>query len=225
LNVLFHLLLKDFLRLAKRPWVVLIYMAIPVMMSWMIATVFGTGREAPEIVLHVAVLDNDKEFFTGMLRSMGNQGDAARNLKLHWVESVDEGVRLIEKRKASAFVIFPKNLTADLLDGATAIVDIYKNPAQTILPQVIEQGLDIVAVGLSELLSFMGPEVKEWVQLFDSKTLPPSWGTAMIVYKGMQKMEAAKTYLFPPIIDIQTLAAKDFIPSASREIRSATPES
>lgn len=200
-------------------------MAIPVLQSWMIASIFGTGKKTPDIVLHVAVLDRDKEFFSGMLRSMSSQGDEAKNLKVHLVDTIDEGIQLIEDRKASALLVFPENMTANLLEGATVTIDIYKNPAQTVLPQIIEQGADIFAVGVSGILSFMRPEVKKAIDLFNSDTLPPSWGTAMIVYEGMQKLETAKTYLFPPIIDIQTLSADDYISSASAEIRSASSES
>lgn len=225
MKILFLLVYKDFIRQLKKPWVVLTFMAIPVLMTWMISSVFGTGKEAPEIVLHVAVLDQDKEFFSSMLRSMSSQSDEAKNLKVHLVDNLDEGVRLIEDRKVSALLVFPKNMTTDLLDGATAAIELYKNPAQTVLPQIIEQGADIFAVGVSGVLSFMGPEVKKAAQLFDSDTLPPSWGTAMIVYEGMQKLETAKTYLFPPIINMKTISADEYLSSASPEIRAASRES
>lgn len=224
MKILALLIYKDFIRLMKKPWVILTFMAIPVLQSWLIASIFGTGDKAPDIVLHVAVLDEDKEFFAGMLRSAGSQGDEARNLKVELVDTVDEGVRLIEDRKVSALLVFPKNMTANLLDGVTTTIGLYKNPAQTVLPQIIEQGSDIFAVGVSGALSFMRPELKSAIQLFDSDTLPPSWGTAMIVYQGMQKLESARTYLFPPIIDIKTLSAADYLASASAEIRSASSE-
>ena len=35
------------------------------------------------------------------------------------------------------------------------------------------RGADIVSVGISGLLSYMGPEVREAVKLFESDTLPP----------------------------------------------------
>jgi hypothetical protein len=170
-------------------------------------------------------LDQDKQFFSSILRSMSSQGDEAKNLKIHLVDNIDEGVRLIEDRKVSAMLVLPKNMTADLLDGATTAIELYKNPAQTVLPQIVEQGSDIFAAGVSGLLAFMRPEIKQAVKLFDSDTLPPSWGTAMIVYQGMQKLEAARTYLFPPIIDIKTLSANEYLSSASAEIQSATNES
>ncbi|MGC9327198.1 MAG: ABC transporter permease [Candidatus Hinthialibacter sp.] len=216
MKILLLLIYKDFQRVWKKPWVILIFMAIPILFSWMMAMIFGSGREAPEIVLNVAVLDDDEDFFAGMIRSMSNQGDVGDNLKIHFVDHLEEGIDLIERRKVSALLVFPPHMTSDLLDGATATIEVYKNPAQTILPQIIEQGCEIITVSISMLLSFMGPEIKQTVELFDSETLPPSWGTAMVVYQGMQKLEAAKTYMFPPIIDIKTEDMKDYDLNADR---------
>ena len=61
--------------------------------------------------VHVAVLDQDKDMLTGMLRSLPTQGDAARHLRLHFVENREEGLRLVEKDKVSALVVLPKNMT------------------------------------------------------------------------------------------------------------------
>jgi ABC-2 family transporter protein len=193
-------------------------MILPVLLTWLMASVFGGGgKDAPDIVLHVAVVDDDEDFFSGMLRSISSQGDAGKNLKLHFVDDVDQGILLLEKRRASALVVFPDHMTADLVDGATVTIELYKNPAQLVLPIVVEQGTDLFAVGISQLIMLMEDELRQTVELLKSDALPSSWGTAMLLYNGMEKIRVVEKYFLPPLVQFKTIAAKDFIPSASRE--------
>ncbi|NPU99664.1 MAG: ABC transporter permease [Candidatus Omnitrophica bacterium] len=217
MNTIWILVKKDLLRDLKRPWGLLVLLCIPVITGWFMALAFGGGEGSESaVVIHVAVLDQDGNFIGGMMRSLGSQGDAQRNLQIHPVKTVEEGIRLLERRKASAFLVLPENLTNDLIDGVTASVQLYKNPAEAMLPKVVEQGTSLLAVGISEFMDLLGPQVKEVVDLLESGTAPSNWLLAMRFYQGLQKLDTVRDYVFPPLIRFETVAAKEYIPSASR---------
>ncbi|MBI1389375.1 MAG: hypothetical protein GC154_13105 [bacterium] len=213
MNVIFSMIAKDLWRDVKRPWGTLIMTCIPIVLVWLISIAFGSQGDEPDIHIDVAVLDQDEGFFSDMMSSSDSSNEARGHLSFHFVDSVDEGILLLEKRKVSAMVVMPENMTDDLLDGKDVIIPLYKNPAQQLLPKVIEQGTDILAVGVSEVLTFAGPEIRQAIDLFDQDQMPSSWGTAMLVYRGMQKMEAVETYFFPPLVQMDTVKAADFIAS------------
>lgn len=216
MNLILTLLKKDLLRDLKRPWSIITMISIPVILAALMANIFGGGSPESNINLHVAVWDQDDDFFGGMLRSMGSQGDAPQSLNIHYVESIDEGIALLEKRRVSAFLVLPENMTSDLLNGATTAIKLYPNPAEYVLPRVVEQGMDLVAVGVSQAVTLVGPEIRESIDLFEGDDYPPSWEVAMIVYNAMEKMRRLRSYLFPPIITMETVPADQYILSTSR---------
>ena len=125
MKTILRLLRNDLKRDWKRPWSMLLLGAIPLVLSLLIASVFGgKGGSGPMPTVHVAILDQDKDLLTGMLRSLPTQGDAAKNLRLHFVENREEGLRLVEKGKVSALVVLPKNMTANLLKGQTNSIEL-----------------------------------------------------------------------------------------------------
>jgi hypothetical protein len=131
LKNIWKLVKKDLLRDAKHPWIHVVFMIIPVLTAVLIALVFSPqGDIQKNVMVHIAILDRDDDLLSSMLRSISNQGQAAENLKLHFVDSEEQGIKLVEKRKVSAFVVFPENLTVDLLEGTDTSVTLYKNPAE-----------------------------------------------------------------------------------------------
>ncbi len=144
------LALKDLKRDWKRPWWILLLVSLPLVLSLLMVAVFGgKGGAASLPTVHVAILDQDKDMLSDMLRSLPAQGEAAKRLRLHFVENRQEGLRLLEKSRASAFIVLPRNMTESLLKGQTNSIELYENPAEQVLPKVVRQGVSLLAVGLS----------------------------------------------------------------------------
>jgi hypothetical protein len=220
LKTILALVMKDLLRDLKHPWGVLILLSIPLLMTLLTASVFGGGgEENPAITVHLAVLDRDDGFVGGMLRSMSDREDASEaRLQTQIVTTLEEGIALLERREVSALLVLPENMTSDLLEGATVEFEYYPNPAETILPQVVERGAQLLATGLSQASVLLEPELKEVSALIDDPDAASNWQIAMMLYRGMDRIERLEPYLFPPIVTFETVAAEDYIPTASREI-------
>lgn len=211
------LLKKDLRRDLRHPWGMLVILCIPVVMASLMAWAFGGQAEDGDqrITIHVAVMDEDEDFIAGMLRSLSSQGDASRNLQVHYVENKEDGLALLEQRKASAFVIFPQNLSRDLLDGVTTTIQIYKNPAETMLPKMVELGVGLGTIFVSEGLEFIGPEIKTFREWMDDKNRMNNWGIAMTFFSSLEKLERIDPYLNPPLIRYERIAASEYIPSGT----------
>ena len=164
----------------------------------------------------VVDLDRDDDFLSGVLRSISNQGNAAENLQLHFVDTEEAGIRLVEKRKASAFVVLPENLTDDLLEGTATSIALYKNPAETILPKIVEEGLNIVCIGVSQALSLLQPEIKSIRKMFDQDRMPEPIEVASVASSSVQRLRTVEPYLFPPLIQFETINASDYVQSTNQ---------
>lgn len=208
---------KDLLRDAKHPWGLVVFMIIPVMTAVIMSLVFSPQNDIQKnITIHIAILDKDDDLLSGMLRSISNQGNVAENLRLHFVDTEKAGIRLVEKRKASAFVILPENLTADLLEGTATSITLYKNPAEAILPKIVEEGLNIVCIGVSQALNLLQPEIKSIRKMMNQDRMPEPMEVASVASSSVQRLRTVEPYLFPPLIQFETINASDYVQSASR---------
>jgi len=213
LNAVLLLLRNDLKRDWKRPWSTLLFAALPLGLSLLIASVFGGGsKSGPMPTLHVAILDEDKDMLTRILRSLPTQGDAAKNLSLQFVETREEGLRLVEKNKVSALVVLPEHLTEDLLKGQTNSLVLFENPAQQIMPKIVRQGVSMMALGLSSAAEVLGGPLRDIREMARSNGFPAEAAVGQLASSSVRKLGNLRPYLFPPIVQFKTVAAEDFIP-------------
>jgi len=213
LKTVLQLLLNDLKRDWKRPWSIILLAALPLILSLLIASVFGgKGGSGPMPTVHVAILDQDKDLLTGMLRSLPTQGEATRNLRLHFVENRAEGLRLVEKDKVSALVVLPRNMTENLLKGQTNVIELYENPAQQVLPKVVRQGVSLLALGLSTLADTLGGPLWETRELVRSNEFPAAAAVGKLATASVERLGHLRDYVFPPLVEFETVPAAEFQP-------------
>ena len=215
---IWKLVKKDLLRDAKHPWILVVFMIIPVLTAVLIALVFSPqGDIQKNVMIHIAILDRDDDLLSSVLRSISNQGQAAENLKLHFVDTEEQGIKLVEKRKVSAFVLLPENLTVDLLEGTATALTLYKNPAEAILPTIVEEGLNIVCIGVSQALNLLQPEIKTIRKMIEQERMPEPIEVASVASSSVQRLRIIEPYLLPPLIQFETINASDYVQSANRD--------
>jgi hypothetical protein len=213
LKTILRLLLNDLKRDWKRPWAMLLLAMMPLALSVLIASVFGgQGGSGPMPTVHVAILDQDKDLLTGLLRSLPTQGDTAKNLRLHFVENREEGFRLVEKSQVSALVVLPTKMTENLLKGQTNSIELYENPAQQVLPKVVRQGVSLLALGLSATAETLGEPLRDIRDMIRSNGFPASAAVGGVASSSVEKLGHLRSYVFPPLIKFETVPAADFQP-------------
>ena len=224
MKTILRLLCNDLKRDWKRPWSMLLFAALPLVLSLLISSVFGgKGGSGPMPTVQIAILDQDNDMLTRMLRSLPSQGDAAQHLRLHFVENREAGLRLVEKDKVSALVVLPTNLTVNLLNGRTNSIELYENPAQQVLPKVVRQGVSLLALGLSAAAEALGDPLRNLRELIRSDTFPASASVADVASTSVEKLGHLRTYVFPPLIKFETIPAADFHPFPTNSLGSPPP--
>lgn len=206
------LLKKDLLRDSRHPWGILILMLMPVLTAVLISMVFSPQNDIRKnVVIRVAVLDRDDDLLSGLIRSISNQGDATENIQLHFVETIDEGIRLLEKRKVSALVVLPEDLTINLLKGEAMEIALYKNPAETVLPVIVEEGLEIVCIGVSQALGMLGGQIKTIREMVEADEMPEALAVAEVASDSVKRLRQVEPYLFPPLVQFETIDAGGYL--------------
>jgi hypothetical protein len=223
LKTVISLVLKDLRRDWKRPWSLLLFASLPLLMTGLMASIFaGGGKGTTMPAIQVEVLDQDKDMFADALRSMSGQGDAAKQLRLHFVDKLEDGLLVLEKRKASALVVLPKNMTEDLLSGKTNTIDLYENPAEQVLPKVVRQGVLLLATGLSGAAEVFHEPLTTIREMFLATNFPSDLAVLGLAAQSLQKLRQVRTCLFPPLIQFKTVNAGDYQPETTNAV--ATPK-
>ena len=212
MKTVLRLVWNDLRRDWKHPWSMLLLATLPLVLSVLIASVFGGKGSGPMPTIHVAILDQDNDLLSRMLRSLPSQGEGANHLRLHFVDNREQGLALVEKGQASALVVLPSQLTEKLLKGQTNSIELYENPAEQILPKVVREGVSLLALGLSSAAETLGEPLRNIREMIRSNDFPAELSVNEVASSSVGKLRGLRTYLFPPLVKFETVPAADFAP-------------
>lgn len=133
---------KDLQRLRRDPASVLAGVAIPLITTFLLALIFGNGAAKPHGKL--LIVDHDGSMISAVLSAPFQQGPLREMFTTEHVDSERTGWEKVNRDEASAALVIPKGLARDYLDGKPAQVKLITNPAQRILPGIIEQAVAAV---------------------------------------------------------------------------------
>jgi ABC-2 type transport system permease protein len=194
----------DVRRHLKSPFAILIYMAIPMVMTALIGVIFAPRTEGPELPpIPLVLVDNDKALASKLL--LGSF-DVDQLKKMFQVTVADEaeGRRRMEKGKASAMIVIPEGFTLDLLEAKTTTLSVVKNPAEQFLPDIVEEFVNTMAVMLSGAVQAFEEEARgiramldQPIESFPWDRLGPELGRAQ------KKIAAARQVLDPLLIGLK----------------------
>lgn len=131
--------LKDVRRQLADPVGLLTWMGLPLAIGGLIVLIYA-GGDSPRGRLLVA--DEDESFLSNAIGGAAVQGPLAQLFDVTPVDR-EEGRRILDAGDASALVILPDGLQEAVLGDGTAEIRLVTNPAQRILPGIIEEGLEI----------------------------------------------------------------------------------
>jgi hypothetical protein len=221
------LIKKDLLRDARHPWGLVIFMLIPVMTAVIMSLVFSPKNDLQKNVrVRIALLDSDDDFLGGLMRSMSQQGGVGDNLRLQFVDTEAEGLKLVEKRRVSAFLILPKDLTQNILDLKATSLTLYKNPAEAILPTIVEEAINTLCIGISQAMVLLEPEINSIRKMVDLDHMPNPLVVGMVAAQSTQRLKTVEPYFLPPLVQMNTLNASDYksmAPTEPEPVQEAKP--
>ncbi len=198
---------KDFKRKWKNPIVIIGFLLIPVVFTFIFGLVFGPQREEILPRISLLVVDDDKSLVSNFLTTAMSQGELKKMVELEPIESEEMGRQLLSKGKASALLIIPKNLGKDILDGKQAEVLFLKNPSEQFLPQIAEEIADTATLIMSALVEVFSEEV-DLIKGFSELDKIPDMDMSALSIKIKNRIESISKYVFPPVISLKQQTIK-----------------
>ncbi len=204
----FHLIQKDFKRKWRNPVIILGFLLIPVVFTFIFGIVFGSSEEQILPQVSVLVADKDGSIFSQLLLSALSQGELKKFMKIEAVEE-EQGRRLLDKGKASALLIIPENFGDDAWKGRTTELLLLKNPSEQFLPQIAEEVVDTGSLLFSALFSVFSDEFTVLQNIIDRGEFSDLDITDLSI-QVKNRLEGVGKFIFPPVISLkqQTVSEK-----------------
>ena len=195
---------KDLLRAFRDPMALLLWIAIPLFIGMGITLAVG-GTSGPAPQAHVLVVDEDDSFLSSLLLNALTQAGGSDSLiQVEQIE-LEEGRNRINGGEGSALLVIPEGFGQAVIDEEPTTLRLTTNPAQTILPGIVEEMLSILTDATFYLHRVLGDEIDEIV------AGPPDGGSVFedseisrISVAINQAMGRVETYLFPPVLELET---------------------
>jgi len=195
---------NDVRRHLRSPLAILIYMAIPMVMTGLIGIIFAPRAEEAQLPpIQVLLVDHDKALASKLVLGTFDVDQMKKMFRVTVTDEAD-GRDKMKRGRASAMVVIPEGFTLDLLDAKTTTLTVVKNPAEQFLPDVVEEFVTTLAVMLSGAVQAFAAEVRGVramlegpLDTFPWETLGPELG------KAQKKMVAARAYLDPMLIRLK----------------------
>lgn len=196
------LMRKDVIRRYRSPVSTLVMLAFPFMMAGLIGSVSGGSGQGGLTELTVLLLDREDGLLGGFLA--GGAPPESENVQIEIVKVGEEGFAMMEKGGASAMLIIPANFTDDLLAGRDVTLELVRNPAESIKPEIIEQGVEVLATYLDVFVKSLGDELVGLKEMFEADGIPTVVTVTSLAGAFYEQAAKAEFFLFPPVVKIAT---------------------
>ena len=189
--------IKDLRRLRRDPVMLLVWVGIPVFIAVLLTAVFGHGGTTPQGRLLVA--DQDGSFLSGALTGGFSREPLS---KMVLVEKVPlaEGRRRIDRGGASALLIIPEGFGAAFLRRQPFQIQLITNPAQRIMPGIIQETLGMMLEAGHYLQSLAGDQL-------DAFTKGSPSDQAVVAINRL--FTSLRAYLDPLLIQLDTQVVQE----------------
>ncbi len=179
-----------------------IWLGVPVVMTAMLALAFGPGEVTPQGRLLVA--DEDGTFLSAMVARAFSLGELGKMIQVERV-TAPNGRSRIGRGEASGFLLIPKGFAEAVLLGKPVRLTLLTNPAQRILPGIIEETLSLLVEAASYTQLLLGEQLRLIAEgpplgapVFSDRTISEISTSINRIFRSVGK------YLDPPAIRIET---------------------
>jgi ABC-type multidrug transport system permease subunit len=194
--------LKDIRRRLADPAALLIWLGLPIVFGVLMNAVSG-GSNGPTPKAKLLIADLDQTTVSGLVAAAGRQGPLAQSLEIESVTTSD-GEQRMAAGKATALLIIPKGFQDGILNEQPTQLTLVTNPAERILPRVIEEGLQMAVEAAFYLQRVFGEPLRGIQATASSPGRPTNDQVAAISRLINQRLTDLQTTLVPPAITIET---------------------
>ena len=199
---------NDLRRRLRSPLAIVLMMLIPLVLTLIIGLVFGSSGDVGLPDIRVLLADNDDGFLSNFLQQGLQQESLGEMITLVDVEEA-EGLDLMERGKASAMIIVPEGFTQDLLDDRPVVLRVIKNPAESFLPMIVEEAVEMNALVLGGGMKIFAGPVSLLEGMFDADSWPSGGELQVLLDGAHDRLLLVNGYLSDSLITYETVQLRD----------------
>jgi ABC-type Na+ efflux pump permease subunit len=200
--------LKDLWRIRRDPAALLIAVTIPLLLAVLLRLISGGGGGRTPTA-HLLVADHDGSFASSLLANALGQGPLKDLIETEAV-SEENGRRLMDTGKASGLLIVPEGFGKKVLDREPVALTLITNPAQRILPGILEGVLGGMVDGLNGAQTVLGGEIDPLIDRLRGLDGPPPDNLVAEVSVAVNRLvQRADPYFFPPAIKVEIVKPEE----------------
>lgn len=197
-SFLFTSVRKDLARWRQDKTALLIWLGIPFLIGGLITSMIDGGNGTPTGVLLIA--DQDESLLSGVVVGAYSQEQLGDLIVVEPV-SDEEGEARINDGDGSAFLTIPAGFQEAFLNETPVTLTLKTNPAQTILPGIIEDVTEVLLDLGFYTQRLFGSEIQQ-IQDSASNDLPDDVFVSTISVDIQDKISKVAPMLSPPLIDV-----------------------
>lgn len=192
--------LKDLRRRATDRVALVMWLGIPLLLGSMMALVTDTSGSSTRGVILIA--DEDGGLVARAIAASLQQGPLATLFDVQRVAAADGRTR-VQGGGATALVIVPAGTTRAFLTRRHVSLTLVKNPAQRILPGIVEESLEIVVESGFYVQRILGEPLAQLEPMFDGdeNAAVPTATLAALATMFTTQIARVTPILFPPALD------------------------
>ncbi len=203
MSSLFCVLRKDLLRTVRSPMGIIVFLFFPVVFSLLIGLAFGGRGSAKLAPIKLALVDEDGGFLSRFVSSAFTQEGAPVKFQVTPAKLAD-AIQLVENDKVSAVLRVPKGFSDSLVAGSPTRLELIKNPAQSVYPQIVEEYVSVLALLGTTASRILGEPMREIRGQTKSWTgSPQDLFVSRVSVDIGHRIRGVSRYAFPPAIRLE----------------------
>lgn len=195
---------KDLRRRIRDPLSLVLWAGVPLVVGLVLKLAFGREGTPPQA--HLLVADRDDSVVSRLLVGAFGQGGLSELIRVEAVEE-GEGRERMDAGDASALLVVPEGFGAAVIEERPSRLTLVTNPAQQVLPGIVEESLSIFVDAVFYLQRLLaGP-------LALARQGPPAGATTLpdstvsrISVEVNRIVNRVGPYVFPPAVELATEA-------------------
>jgi ABC-2 type transport system permease protein len=194
---------KDWQRVRRDPVSLATSIAIPVVLAVLMSLVFGGGEARPQGRLLVD--DEDGSILSNLLLGAFQRDPLGKMITVDKV-GLKAGRDRIDSGDGSAFLIVPKGFQDAFLNNRPVKLQLFTNPAQNVLPQIVQETLSLMVDGGFYVQRVAGNQLRA---IDTGGAAPPDAAVASLSVSFNHLASSLQRYLNPPVIGLQTTVVQE----------------
>lgn len=185
------------------PMALALWVGIPLIIGTLVGLATG-GSGGGTLKARLLVVDQDDTLAAQLLMGAFGQGQLGEMFDVEEIDLAAGEARMADG-DATAMLVIPPDLATAVLSEEPATLRLVTNPAQRILPGIVEQVLEVLVEGTFYLQQLFGDQLQAVTTLPEGDVTPSDVEVAEIATQINQAISGLEGTLFPPVIQLETV--------------------